>query len=780
MALIDTNETEPKKAGEETADDILSEARKRYRLCCDADSDNRTAALDDLAFLTGGEAQWDERAVAARKADGRPIITVNSLPTYLHQVTNDQRQNSPAIKVHPVDDGADVETAKVRQGMIRHIEYDSNADVAYDRAVNSAAAIGFGYWRLVTEYENETSFNQKIMYRSIRNALSVKIDPLSTEPDGSDMNYCFIESAMAREEFKRLYPEATANNTALMSDGSQNYSGWLSDSTVLVCEYYRIKKTDDTVVLLSNGESGFKSDLLEMPEGVSIIKERPGTKCKTEWRKITAVDVLEEEEIKCKWIPVFPVYGDEIDIEGKVIRSGIIRNAKGPAQMYNVMITSATEEVSLRSKSPYMMAEGQEEGHEEEFSQANNRAFPYLTYKPVTLDGNLAPPPQRQPMADVPTGMLAMALHASDNVKKTTDLFDASLGAKGTATSGKQEIAQQREGDNANFHYMDGLLRSLRHCGRCIDWMIPHYYDTERSVRILGEDNSADYATINQPNVNREPSEDGAIREVLNDMSGGEYDITVSAGPSYSTLRQEAAEVTGELMAKNPALWGVIGDLYVRSQDWPNAEEMAERIKKTIPPNLLENDDDGDEQPPIMTPRGPLPVAQVPQVLAQLEGELQQCKEALDKAAADKQAADAAKAQESLLKQQQVVADQELAPQRQATEQLKAGADAGAAEAARLSAEADLIRARTEAAILPDKQATEAAQAQRDAATAEAARLQSEREVQTKAEEAANRKIPTIEEIAQLIQTLKPPAPSAMKIIAPSGQVYQVDVGTLQ
>jgi predicted small secreted protein len=740
-------EADDKKApGYSSDDEILEKARKEYKMCCDADSDNREVAKDDLQFLLGGENQWTPLAVSQRKADGRPIITVNDLPAMLHQVTNDQRQNRPAIKVHPVDSGADPKTAKIVQGMIRHIEYDSNADVAYDRSVNSGAAIGFGYWRLVTEYESESSFNQKIMFKSIRNALSVRIDPLSTAADGSDMRYAFVENVIGKEDFEREYPKAEANNSTLL-EGGNNYAGWITENTVLVCEYYCIEKTPEEIVLLSNGESGFKSDLVELPPGITVINTRHGERSKVMWRKITATDVLETAEIKCKWIPVFPVYGDEVDIEGKVYRSGIVRNAKGPAQSYNVMMSSATEAIALQPRQPFIMAEGQEEGHEPEFAQANNRNFPYLLYKPTELEGKLVPPPQRQHMADVPTGMLAMAMHAQDNKKKATGLFDASLGAKGTATSGVQEKAQQREGDVANFHYYDGLLRTIRHCGRCLIDMIPHYYDTQRVVRVLGEDDTATFETINQPNANNEPGEDGAIRAFLNDVTTGSFDITVSAGPSYSTLRQEAAEGMADNMAKNPALWGVIGDLYVKNQDWPGADAMAERIKKTIPPQLTEGEE-GDDKPAevIQTPQGPLPIAQVPQMLAQMQERMTMLTEALEKAKAgdvanksreldikDKEAdTHAREADISAIQAQRDAGD----------ERLKNIAAAEKAQAEALKAEADLVRARNEAMEREESPA------------------------------------PTLEEIAALIEANKPQMPEMLSIKAPSGQVYVVDMKT--
>lgn len=728
--VIDTDDPETSAdAGRRSDADILSEARKRYQACKDAEGDNRRKAIEDLNFLVGGENQWDSVALQARKADNRPIITVNSLPTYLHQVTNDQRMNTPAIKVHAVDDKADPETANVRQGLIRHIEYDSNADVAYDTAVNSAAAVGFGYFRLVTDYEAESSFNQKIMFQRIRNAMSVKLGP-HVEPDGSDSRFAFVELKMSKDEFKRDYPEADAGASTVFNEDSA-YADWLTDTEVLVCDYYCIETEAAEVVRLTNGESGFKDDLLELPPGVTIDKTRMGMRSKTMLYKITGVDILERTEIKCKWIPVFPVYGDEIDIEGKIIRSGIIRNAKGPAQMYNVMMTSATEEVLSRSKSPYIMAEGQDEGWEDEWDSANVRALSVLHYKPVALGDKLAPPPQRNQMADVPTGFLALSMHASDNVKKTTGLFDASLGARGTATSGKQELAQQREGDVANFHYMDGLMRTIRHCARCINNMIPHYYDAERTVRILGEDDSASYVTINE--------QKGAEKAL--DMSVGEYDVTVTSGPSFSTMRQENAEFFANALssAKDPASAAVFSYLAIQNQDVPGGETATKMMKTLLPPQakavLDEENSEGDEEV-IQTPHGPVPVAQVPQILQNLEMKIQQCEEALQKVDASKTQTELLKQQTEHLKQQQVMKESESLPAKLEAERIKAQADLANAETARIQAQADMLRAQAEAQMAPHTARAQALSAETERMNAEVSLLTTQQQAQVAAAEA--------------------------------------------
>jgi len=591
-------------------DDLLKQAEKRLGICRTAENDNFNDARSDLKFLKGEH--WPEDSKRQRTIEKRPCLTINKHPAFLRQITNDQRQNRPSIHVHPVDDAADPKLSEVLEGMIRHIEYASNADICYDTSVHSAAAVGFGYFRLITDYEAPDSFDQVIKFDRIRNVFSVHIDPSTKNPDGSDMQYCFVETSMSRRELKRDYPKAESVQTAINDDDE--------DKLVLVLEYYSIEETPDTLLKLTNGEVGFKSDLIELPEGVLVLQERPSFKRKVMWRKMAGfddkvpgkanpikyeprlLDVLDETEIPCSYIPVFLVIGTEVDIDGKVTYSGIIRDSKDSAMMYDFWMTSATEEVSMRPKTPYIGAEGQFAGHEEEWRQANVRTFSYLEYKPKTVNGVLAPPPARQPMADVPQGVLQMAMHASDEIKAVTGIYDASLGARGNETSGLAINSRKKQGDLSNFHYIDNLSRTVRHAGRCLVNMIPKVYSGPRIVRVIGKDDKVGHAKINQPGTPELTQDDQgtiqAVQQVINDVTVGKYDVTVQAGPSFSTLRDESRSAMMELSGNWPKLMDVAGDEVVKSMDWPGAQTIADRIRKTIPPEFLAEDGQGQDLPP--------------------------------------------------------------------------------------------------------------------------------------------------------------------------------------
>jgi hypothetical protein len=415
-------------------DDLIDEAKKRLELCITACDDDRALGMEDLLFRNGDH--WTAAEVRQRDLDGRPHLTNNNLPAIIHQVTNDVRQNKQAIHVHPVDDKADPEIAEIMEGLCRHIEYDSAADAAYDTALEAAANCGFGFFRLITEYSNPMSFDQDMKIKRIRNAFTVYIDPNSQEADGSDMRFAFITSRMSKHEFALAYPDADVTQEAIgkgIGDGSDN---WIGQDFARVAEYYRVEEAPATLVQMSDGTTQLSTDKKPPAEGVYPVATRRTLVRKICWYKLTSLEVLERAEVPFDWIPIFPVYGDEIDIDGEVKRSGLIRHAKDPIKMYDFWLTGATEEIALRTKTPFIGAVGQFEGMEEDWTNANNRSFAYLEYNPVTIEGSLAPAPQRQPPVDVPSGYIAMAGIARDNIKAVTGIYDASLGNRSNETSG--------------------------------------------------------------------------------------------------------------------------------------------------------------------------------------------------------------------------------------------------------------------------------------------------------------------------------------------------------
>lgn len=610
--------------------DLLELMRKRFKRCLDdpSEQDNRKRALEAIKFRALD--QWPEKIKHDRENDkegARPCLVMDETNQYINQIKNDFRQNRPSIKVRPVDDKGDKSVAEAFQGLVRHIEDRSSADIAYDNAFDNTLDGGFGYFRVRTDYADDNSFDQEIKIEQLKNRFAVYLDPDRQLPDGSDSEFGFITEWVNKDEFKRLYP--TAKETSF-KDGEE---GWRTEDDYRVAEYFYVEWRDRTLIALPNGETAFKDEWPEnepIPQGLKtrVVKVR-----KICWVKTNGEEVLERSEWAGQWIPIVEVVGNELDIEGKKKRSGLIEGAMDPARMHNYSVSSFVEQVALAPRAPFIAAEGQLEGRESEWKTANRRNITVLQYKPIHDEtGNLLPAPQRQPPPGIPAGWGAIVEGSRTWVQSSMGMYNASVGAASNETSGIAINRRERQSDTATFHYADNMSKSIRHCGRIIVDLIPKIYDTKRIVRLLEEDGTDDYA-IFDPSIKGAKAEqklsDGTIKKIYN-PTVGKYDVTISVGPSYTTKRQEGAEMMTQVLQGNKEMMMLIGDIYFRILDVPYGDQIADRIKAMLPPPIKAVEDaKGSENPEVaviqqqfeMQIQGIREEAQ--QLIEQLQGELQ-------------------------------------------------------------------------------------------------------------------------------------------------------------
>jgi hypothetical protein len=593
--------------------DKLAEMRHRYKMALGAYSDSREDELDDLRFMAGSpDNQWQWPAdvlqtrgsVQGQTINARPCLTINKLPQHVRMVTNEQRQNRPSGKVIPADDNADVQVAAIYDGMVRHIEYMSDADVAYDTACENQVTYGEGYIRVLTEYCDEDSFDQDLRIGRIRNSFSVYMDPMAQDPTGADAEFCFITEDLTKEEYEREYPNAAPLSSMLASGvGDQYLSQWLDENTIRIAEYFYYTHKKETLNLYPGNNSFFEGtpedkDMKRM--GVKPIRSREVDRRKVMWMKTNGFEVLQEQEWAGKYIPVVRVIGNEFEVEGQIYISGLVRNAKDAQRMYNYWTSQEAEMLALAPKAPFIGYGGQFEGYEMQWKTANTTNWPYLEVNPDVTDGAGAvlPLPQRAAPPLPQTGLIQAKMGASEDIKSTTGQYDASLGVGGNERSGRAILAREKQGDTGTYHYVDNLARAIRHITRQLVDMIPKIYDTERIARIVGIDGEVDMVKINpeQPEPVKEirDMESGILIEKIYNPGVGKYDVVVTTGPSYMTKRQESMDAMSQILQGNPQLWSVAGDLFVKNMDWPGAQELADRLAKTIDPKLLEN---GDKDP---------------------------------------------------------------------------------------------------------------------------------------------------------------------------------------
>lgn len=569
--------------------DLMETARERFRFVADAEAKPRANQLADKLFAAGHH--WPDKIKRQREADGQPCLEIDRLTPQIKQVTNQLRQNRPSVTITPVDSGADVETAEVFQGIIRHIEQVSDADVAYDTAGESAATIGIGYFRCLTRLIDATSKQQELYIERVRNRFCIYMDPTCQKIDFSDARYAFVVEDLPRKEYERLYPNSQAASLTEFSSIGNDVDHWFWEDTVRIAEYW----------YLEGGENGDRAKVF----------------C----RKINGIEVLERYEWAGQRIPIYPVIGEEVDIQGKVDYRGITRRAKDPQRMANYWKSAATESVALAPRAPFLVEVGQIEGLESFWNEANVRNWAYLPYKAKNISGTLAPPPARN-VAEAPIQAIMATIQAAENdLRAVTGFYDVHENET-REQSGRAIMARQRQGELGNSDYADGLRRAIRALGKDLVDLIPRYYDVPRVMRILGTDGQPRTVVVHAGNAEAAQQYEGmeGIQGIY-DLSAGTYDVVVSAGQNFQTARQEFVELMSGIYQTRPELFQLTGDIFFENMDVPFAKQMAERMKKLLPPELQEQQD-----PTAIPPQVQAQMQQMDQALQQMQAENQQLK----------------------------------------------------------------------------------------------------------------------------------------------------------
>lgn len=597
-AKPETKEARPRDA-------VISLAMKRWHRADSADRENRVEGYQDLEFLEVPGAQWTPEAKAMR--GDRPCLEFDRLGTTIAQITGDIRQMRPAIKVVPVDSRGDPETADVIAGMVRYVENRSDAPAAYFAAADHQVAAGIGHWKVVTEYGSDSTFEQEIRIVPVPDGIGVRWDPDAILPTREDAKFCFVPVDMAREVYEETYPDQPASD---LGDGDlieRNLGDWATADTVRVAEYYVKTPVTKTLALMPDGEIVDLTDkatedhaekLAAAEAAGARIERRPGHK--VERYLITATDVLEGPDlIPGRFIPVVPVIGVETQIGKRRVRRGVIRKAKDAQRAYNYARSTQTEVVGLQPKAPFMATVAQIKGYEEVWNSANTDAHPFLPYN---HDPQAPGMPQRVQPPVASTGLAEVTREAAEDIKAVTGVYDASLGARSNETSGKAIRARQQEGDVGSFVYIVNFSRAIRHTGSIVTGMIPHIYDTARTLRIVGEDGKVDLVDINQ--VQGLADDEQPLAKIKNDVTVGAYDVAMEMGPSYTTRREAALDGMLQLVGAAPQLAPLVLDLLAKAQDWPMADKIAKRIRTMLPPQIQaeEAQESGEPPPPPMPP----------------------------------------------------------------------------------------------------------------------------------------------------------------------------------
>lgn len=578
-----------------TNEDILIEARKRFQRAESWESYARINFLADKKFYAGDSFncfQWDQGVSDARMRLDKPVLTINRTKVLCDSIINDGRESQPSIKIRAVGNSASYKSSEIYEGVIRHIEYISSAQECYDTAMFNQIVSGWGYWRIITDYADEDSFDQEIFIKRIADPLSVYMDPDITTQSGEDQKWCFLFKDMLREDFRKEYGAKYDDVPSVTLE--DDHFEWMSDDHIRVAEYYRIETTKDTLYSMSDGSiikgSDFPDPEITRKLKTEAVKSRDVDVPVVKWHLLGGDKIIDEKIFPGTYIPVVRLIGTETVIQGRLDRAGHVRNLRSPQQIYNAMNSAGVEAVGLQSKIPWIISNEAIGAYSDMWDQANTTNFAYLLYNGYDVDGQrVIPPPTKAEPPVYPNAYAQSMQIAMQDMVEATGQEPASLGAPGNERSAKAIQERIKGGDRATFHFSYRLAEAIRLTGRIIVGLIPIVYDTERVISILAFDSSyvnvkidPNQQSAHQPVPEEEIYSPEDVQMIWNPKVG-KYDITADSGPNYASKRAEAFNAMTQLMSQNHEISPIMLDQYFLTMDIPGADILAQRFRNMLP-----------------------------------------------------------------------------------------------------------------------------------------------------------------------------------------------------
>lgn len=565
---------------------VLSEAKKRFQRCMDWESTAQKRSMGDVRFAMGDDEngwQWPDQYRLMRQQSNQPTLTINKARVHALQIINDARQNKSSVKIRAMGGGATYESAEAFDGVVRHIEYISNAQDAYNNAFWWQVMGGLGYWRILTDYASNDTLDQDIFIRRIPDPNTVFLDPDIQQADGSDARFAFIYENMPKDEFEATYPDVKLDAETL------DISGWIGDDHVRVAEYYYRESETDTLYALADGSTALASEMETKPGKDDVLGSREITRWSVKWCKIAGDKIVEEADVPGSFIPIVRVVGEETVIDGQLDRRGHIRGLRDAQRMYNYYTSAYAEAIALQPKAPFIAPIQAISGLETYWNSANRVNHAFLPYNAVDEDGRPLPAPERAAPPNVNTAFIEGMKMAQSELMMASGQYQAVMGEQSNETSGVAIQQRQRQGDNATYHYIDRQAQAIRFTGKILIEWIPQVYDTKRLLMILAEDGEQSQLQVDpeaEQAIQQVPQEDGSTVRIFN-PNVGRYEVEADIGPAYATRRQEAFAAFSQILSQNKEIFPIVGDLMFKAADFPMADEIAERLQRIVPPQAM-------------------------------------------------------------------------------------------------------------------------------------------------------------------------------------------------
>lgn len=600
----------PARFNGKTDDPDIKELHELFDYATDAWAEIKRAGERDMRFIAGDT--WEPEERDAREEALRPCVSVDEFGQYVNQIINDVRQHKRAIKVTPMGNGANDQTAALRADLWRQIEYRSNAQQAYTTMFENAVNRSYGYLRLKAEYVSPRSRHRELLIEPIVNPDLVTPDPDSLKPDLSDIHYLFYQESWARAEFKRRFPKASYVD---FSEYDQSRAArWVQMERVMLAEWWQINMRKAKVLFVDVAASvdprtgkptpAQQFDLFEddiekdgLPPGGVIVGDRMADVPKVTKRLTNGLEILEENEWPGRFIPFVGCFGKVLfrNRDGSQEREilSAIRLAEDSAQQLSFYRTCQTEQVGLSSKAPYFFYEGSLSPEElVKLEKSNHEPVGGIGLRMIGAGipaGVIPPFPQRNVFEPAVQALELLAEGARRGIQAGMGISPLPTSAQrkneksGVALKQIDESAQK-----GTFHFVDNLEMAITRCAVIGDDAIPHFYDDARDLTVRKADDTPAVVRVNDPQA---PADDGEYGE-RPDLGTGEHDHTLSTGPSFESQREAADSFIDGMTQNIDRIAAIVGPksaakilaLGVKQQNiGPFGDEIAEIIAPPEP-----------------------------------------------------------------------------------------------------------------------------------------------------------------------------------------------------
>ncbi len=557
---------------------------------------NKEQYHEFTSFVMGSQWTEDESKLFI---DYKKIpLSFNKLAPLINHLLGEQRQNTPNLQVVP-SEGVSVQTAAVREALIKDISLNSQSKIVYQQAFQQAAIGGFGAYRITTEYERDNSFNQIILMKGTKDPTHCYWDVSAESPCKTDGLFCGIRTRMSRKMFAAKYGEDLEKQIppdANYDEGSS--TGWIfsNDNEITIIEDY--ERIYDTEILrqLSNGrvvnEKQYKQlgkvtfdgkdYLLDNEEAVTIVNKRETYKYKIKYTQLAGDFTLnddETEDFPSEQLPIpFVDQNSYFDKSGKQICRPFIKDARDAQRYINYLGTQSAYLMRVSRYDQFLV------------SKANVRSpdTEAIWRDPATAQGGLVydespngnKPEQLRP-PELSASLITQYQRALSDIESCTGIYGTQVGEQGNETSARAIDARTRRGNYNTFVPFDSLNRAIACGGQIINEMIPHIYDAERLIKLNMPDTGMTDVTLNK-------QVDLYGSRIENDMSEGHYTVRLLPGASFEGQKQENLESIQTVLQADPTLFRLVADLYVDNLPMANNIEMRNRLRTVVPPDIIE------------------------------------------------------------------------------------------------------------------------------------------------------------------------------------------------